>query len=96
MVHAPGKIEFKASKKELEGPSSTTIAQSDKSTFNEIYNQAFVVRDEETGKPMAHVTYRLETEQGVVVSGITDAEGRTQRVFTRKQEVLKLFLLEQN
>jgi type VI secretion system secreted protein VgrG len=96
MLHGPGKIEFKASKKELEGPASGTIGSSVKPTASEIYNQAFVVRDEETGEPMAHVPYRIETEGGVTVTGITDAAGRTQRLFTQKKEELRLFLPEQD
>ncbi|MDB5937408.1 MAG: type secretion protein, partial [Massilia sp.] len=95
MLHGPGKVEFKASVKELAGPMSGTRDAAAMSRTSEIYNEAFVVRDEETGTPMAHVPYRLESFEGVTVTGITDAAGRTQRLFTRKKGELKLFLPDQ-
>ena len=59
-----------------------------------IYNEAFVVRDEKTQLPLSHVPYRIESESGVTLEGRTDAEGRTERLFTPKKEKLTLFLLD--
>jgi type VI secretion system secreted protein VgrG len=95
-VHGPGKIEFKASMKELAGPQNGSIEGPTIPKAKEIYNQAFVVKNEETGEPMAHVPYRVESEGGATITGITDAQGRTQRLFTSKQEQLKLFLPDQD
>ncbi|GAB3454694.1 type VI secretion system Vgr family protein [Massilia terrae] len=91
-IQAPGKVEFKSGTKELGGPvdgslSTTVLPQPD-----QIYNEAFVVVDEETKKPLAHVRYRLESESGIVIEGITDACGRTQRIFSSKREKLTLHL----
>jgi type VI secretion system secreted protein VgrG len=96
MLHGPGKIEFKASIKELSGPHSSTTGAAAIPESRAIFNQAFVVRDEQTGEPAANVLYRIETERGVSVSGVTDAAGRTKRIFTRKKEQLKLFLPDQD
>jgi len=92
MLHAPGKVEFKASMKELAGAKDGSVSVPALPKAREIYNEAFVIRNEETKEPMAYVRYRLESTSGVTVEGITDALGRTQRIFTAKREDLKLYL----
>lgn len=92
MLHAPGKVEFKATKKELAAPANGSVSKLDLPKAKDIYNEAFVIMDEETKQPMAHVRYRLESASGVVVEGVTDASGRTQRIFTPKIEELILHL----
>ena len=62
----------------------------------DIFNEAFVVKNEKTGEIMANVPYRMESAGGVVIEGITDAMGRTKRLFTSKQEEVKLFLKDQD
>lgn len=57
-----------------------------------MFNEAFVILNEETKEPMAHVRYQLESESGVRIEGFTDALGRTQRIFTSKREMLTLHL----
>nr|WP_314543770.1 type VI secretion system tip protein TssI/VgrG [uncultured Massilia sp.] len=94
MLHCPGKVEFKAGKKELAGPASGSTAAMTLPTARDIYNEAFVVLDEETKEPMRHVRYRLESDSGITVEGVTDALGRTQRLFTPKSEKLTLYLLD--
>lgn len=92
MLHAPGKVEFRASMKELAGPANGSVTMPTMPTAREIYNEAFVVLNEETKQPMAHVRYRLESTSGLQVEGITDELGRTQRIFTAKSETLTLHL----
>jgi type VI secretion system secreted protein VgrG len=92
MLHAPGKVAFKASMKELAGPKDGSVTPPVMPTARDIYNEAFVVVDEETKQAMAHVRYRLASASGVQIEGITDAQGRTQRIFTSKSEVLTLHL----
>ena len=92
MIHAPGKVDFKASAKEITGPADGSVSKPNLPVAKDIYNEAFVVLDEETKQPMAHVRYRLESASGVIVEGITDALGRTQRIFTPKREELTLHL----
>jgi len=92
MLHAPGKVAFKASMKELAGPADGSVPQPVLPAARDIYNEAFVVVNEETKAPMAYVRYRLESASGLRVDGITDAQGRTQRIFTAKSETLTLHL----
>jgi type VI secretion system secreted protein VgrG len=92
MLHAPGRVDFKATTKELAGPADGSVSMPKLAQAKDIYNEAFVVVDEETKQPMAHVRYRLESASGVVVEGVTDALGRTQRIFTSKREELTLHL----
>jgi type VI secretion system VgrG family protein len=94
MLHAPGKVEFKASMKELAGPKDGSVSAPALPKARDIYNEAFVIRNEETKEPMAHVRYRIESASGIRVEGVTDAMGRTQRIFTPKREELKLYVLE--
>jgi type VI secretion system VgrG family protein len=94
MLHAPGKVEFKASMKELAGPKDGSVSVPALPKAKDIYNEAFVIRNEETKEPMAYVRYRLESASGVKIEGVTDAMGRTQRIFTPKREELKLYVLE--
>ncbi|MGB8345850.1 MAG: type VI secretion system Vgr family protein, partial [Ktedonobacteraceae bacterium] len=92
MLHAPGKVEFKATSKELAGPANGSESMPDLPKAKQIYNEAFVIVNEETKEPMAHVRYHLVSESGVKIEGITDALGRTQRIFTSKREMLTLHL----
>lgn len=92
MLHAPGKVDFKATMKEITGPADGSVSKPNLPKAKEIYNEAFVVMNEETKQPMAHVRYRLESASGVVIEGVTDALGRTQRIFTAKREELTLHL----
>jgi type VI secretion system VgrG family protein len=94
MLHAPGKVAFKASMKELAGPKDGSVNVPALPKAKDIYNEAFVIRNEETKEPMAYVRYRLESASGVKIEGVTDAMGRTQRIFTPKREELKLYVLE--
>lgn len=95
-LFSPKKVEFKASMKELTGPHDASTGLPALSKPAEIFNEAFVVRNEKTGEIMAHVPYRMESASGVVLEGITDSMGRTQRLFTPKPEDIQLFLKDQD
>jgi type VI secretion system secreted protein VgrG len=92
MIHGPGTMAFKASMKELAGPADGSIDLAAAPKARGIYNEAFKIVDEETGEPMANVLYSIESASGLKLEGRTDAHGQTQRLFTPKQEELKLFL----
>jgi len=96
LVHGPGTMSFKASMKELTGPADGSAGKPSLPQAKDLYNEAFVLNHEKTGEPMANVPYRLESASGQILEGITDAEGRTQRLFTSKAEQVKLFLLNQD
>ena len=95
-LFCPRKVEFKASMKELTGPHDGSTGLPALPKPNEIFNEAFVVRNEKTGDIMAHVPYRIESASGVILEGITDSMGRTQRLFTSKPEDIQLFLKDQD
>ncbi|WGS40261.1 hypothetical protein LFL97_10900 [Burkholderia sp. JSH-S8] len=54
------------------------------------HDEQFVLRDVDTGRPLARVRYRIRTASGKVFSGVTDATGHTQRVTTTNTESLCL------
>ena len=91
MLHGPGTMTFKASMKELTGPANGSFG-APLPPVKDLYNEAFVVRDEKTGEIMPNVRYRLESAGGSVIEGYTDAQGRTQRLFTAKPEQINLYL----
>lgn len=92
MIHGPGTMTFKASMKELAGPADGSVELVAAPKAAGIYNEAFKLQDEETGEPLANVSYTIESESGLKVSGRTDALGLTQRLFTAKPEELRLFV----
>lgn len=75
-LSGPGKIEFKASMKEFSGPHDGSTGLPPLPKPMEIFNEAFVVKNEKTGEIMAHVPYRMESANGVVLEGVTDAPFR--------------------
>lgn len=56
------------------------------------HDEQFVLRDVDTGRPLARVRYRIRTASGKVFSGVTDATGHTQRVATTGVEELQLHI----
>ena len=95
-LKGPGMIEFRAGMKVLTGPGSASASlELKKPGVFERFNEAFIVKNEETGEIMSHVRYRIEDQQGTLLAqGITDASGKTLRVHTSKAEQVKLFILD--
>ena len=54
------------------------------------FDQQFQLIDT-AGSPLPNVKYRLVSDAGVVTTGVTDGEGRTQRVFSTESELLHLY-----
>lgn len=94
-LYAPGNVDFKATLKELAGPAHGSLKTPELPKAREIFNEAFVVVDEETRQPLPFVRYRLVSSGGATIEGLTDAQGRTQRMFTRQSEQLTLHLLKE-
>ena len=56
-------------------------------------DECFQICDEKTGRPLTGLRYRIEGAT-VSVEGVTDAQGRTERVHTgRRVEMLTVFIL---
>lgn len=64
--------------------------------INDEHDEQYVLCDERSGRPLVHVQYRIYTTSGRVFSGVTDFEGNTQRVATRRAEKLRLEVVENN
>ncbi|WP_149135834.1 hypothetical protein [Cupriavidus campinensis] len=56
-----------------------------------LYDEQFTLKDEHSGESLPHIPYRIETADGKVFRGVTDAAGRTMRVFADKAQALKIF-----
>ncbi len=54
-----------------------------------LFDEQFVIRDAE-GEPLANLPYRITTESGQVYRGITDEQGQTLRISTKRQENLRI------
>lgn len=57
-----------------------------------VFNEHFVVRDALSGVPVVGRAYRLETESGRVINGVTDESGKTQLISASKAEGVTLTL----
>jgi type VI secretion system secreted protein VgrG len=90
-IAAPGKVEFKASMKELAGAGSSSAKLPDMPR-TKLYAGRFQVLDRANKEPMSDRLYRKYRANGLVFFGKTDDEGRTQRAVTAEPEVLKIVL----
>ena len=59
--------------------------------FQNPMSERFQVIDKTSKQPKTHVPYRIESEDGTVVRGVTDAEGYTQSHFGLEQQKINLF-----
>ncbi|WP_175718830.1 PAAR domain-containing protein [Burkholderia anthina] len=55
-----------------------------------IHDEQYILRDADSGRPLANVRYRILLSSGNVFTGVTDATGHTQRVASAYAESLKL------
>jgi type VI secretion system secreted protein VgrG len=92
-IHAPGQVLFKAAMKDLSGPTSLSHELARLPAAKGLHDEQFVLKDKHSGEPMAYVPYRIEGPDGLVIHGVTDERGHTERVHTgTKSKLLKLFL----
>ncbi len=54
------------------------------------YDEHFILKDPQ-GRPLGGVGYRIESPGGVVLSGVTDAAGRTARYTSEQPEEVRLY-----
>lgn len=103
-VHAPGKVDFKASKKELAGPKNVSIdaprlpkPEEIVSTDQPIYSQRFDFSHLALNHPLGFSSERLPYEVfdasgNFVTAGTTDANGMTDRIFTNRETELTVLI----
>ncbi|MGH8086166.1 MAG: type VI secretion system Vgr family protein [Lysobacter sp.] len=91
---APGTIEFKAAKKEWTTAQSGSLEDVELPTKKlRLNDEQFVLKDKISGEVLPFVPYRVLLEDGTEFSGVTDADGATQRIHTgSKKQALQLFL----
>ena len=103
MIHGPGTMAFKASMKEWAGPASSSPVLPRlplTTTWPDVHSQRldvgnFIGISSTTGKAHVRVPYSIRDKKGLImVLGITNAEGNTQRIFTKEKEKLDLYLGE--
>jgi type VI secretion system secreted protein VgrG len=93
-LSAPGSIVFKAGMKVLAGGASASASLALKKP-TDLYDEQFLLTDEDTDVPLAAAPYRIENAQGqVVASGVTDDQGRTARVSRSKAEKLTTTVIQ--
>lgn len=63
-----------------------TAVSANSSLVNSVFDEAYVLRDRKSRKPLSNVSYRLVSSNGVTVQGVTDHAGRTQRIKTGETE----------
>ncbi|MBN3744172.1 PAAR domain-containing protein [Burkholderia sp. Se-20373] len=54
-----------------------------------IHDEQYVLREADSGRPLANVRYRIRLLTGKIFTGVTDATGHTQRVTSEYAEPLK-------
>lgn len=59
------------------------------------HSKFFVVKDEDTGEPLAHIFYRITTDDGRVFEGATNRQGETREVFAESEDAIHFELLEE-
>lgn len=104
MLHAPGQVGFKASTKEVAGPSATTVAlpvlpqsQPIVSAILPIFSQQFdlshLAYNDLTGFSSEQLPYRVFDRAGrLLSSGTTNDDGLTERILTNEPTELVAFI----
>ncbi|QGU89188.1 type VI secretion system Vgr family protein [Erwinia sorbitola] len=94
-IGAPGKIELKSEDIKWGGGAAleralepATIREPE---FHNAMNGRFQVMDKEDGEPKPYISYRIETEDGKIIRGVTDKEGYTQGHYGMDPSAIKFF-----
>ncbi|EGQ5301054.1 type VI secretion system Vgr family protein [Enterobacter hormaechei subsp. hormaechei] len=94
-IGAPGKIDLKSANILWGGRASLEQALSPVSVsdpeFHNPMNGGFQVLDQSSNQPKPYIPYRIETEDGQVIRGVTDENGYTQAHYGIDPKAIKLF-----
>lgn len=94
-IGAPGKIDLKSSNILWGGSASLELALSQPSVSDPEYhnsmNGCFRVLDKSTKQPKPYVPYRIETDDGKIIRGVTDENGITQSHYGLDPDSFNLF-----
>ncbi|MBB3321058.1 type VI secretion system Vgr family protein [Atlantibacter sp. RC6] len=94
-IGAPGKIELKSTNILWGGSASLEQALSPMTVsdpeFHNPMNGGFQIQDQANNQPKPYIPYRIETEDGQVIRGVTDENGYTQAHYGVDPKTIKLF-----
>ncbi|SDN75698.1 Zn-binding Pro-Ala-Ala-Arg (PAAR) domain-containing protein, incolved in TypeVI secretion [Pseudomonas arsenicoxydans] len=60
------------------------------------FNEHYVINYQDTGKPLAGVAYSFKTASGKIISGVTGADGKTQKISSSEAETYELIIEQQS
>ncbi|WP_029593503.1 type VI secretion system Vgr family protein [Franconibacter pulveris] len=94
-IGAPGKIDLKSTNISWGGSASLEQALSPMTIsdpeFHNPMNGGFQILDEANNQSKSYIPYRIETEDGQVIRGVTDENGCTQAHYGVDPKTIKLF-----
>lgn len=94
-IGAPGKIDLKSGTILWGGSASLEQALSPVTVsdpeFHNPMNGGFQIKDQANNQPKPYIPYRIETEDGQVIRGVTDENGYTQAHYGVDPKAIKLF-----
>ncbi|MCX8288871.1 MULTISPECIES: type VI secretion system Vgr family protein [Enterobacter] len=94
-IGAPGKIDLKSGSILWGGSASLEQALSPVTVsdpeFHNPMNGGFQIKDQANNQPKPYIPYRIETEDGQVIRGVTDENGYTQAHYGVDPKAIKLF-----
>ncbi|MCA8293515.1 PAAR domain-containing protein [Burkholderia sp. AU30198] len=71
---------------------SSAFARVTQASASGTYDEQFVLADD-FGRPLANVRYRVVTDSGQILTGMTDSAGRTRRFVTDMATSLKIYAM---
>ncbi|WP_277185426.1 PAAR domain-containing protein [Caballeronia sp. BR00000012568055] len=73
---------------------ATTASFANTPPVASVFDEEYVLRDSKTGLRLANVFYRLTSTSGMIVEGMTDQSGKTQRIKTSAAQEIKVEIKE--
>ena len=61
-----------------------------------LFNEHFVINDQDSGAPLAGVAYILKTASGKIINGVTGADGKTRVISSDMSEPVELIIEQQS
>jgi len=60
------------------------------------FSEHYVIECQETGKPLAGIAYTIKTASGKIFSGVTGADGKTEKISSSDAETYELIIQRQS
>ena len=89
-IGGPGDLILKVISMQKQGASTLSDAMQPLPKPPGLYDEQFTLLDEHSGEALPFHPYQIETVDGIV-EGVTDALGRTVRIYADKAQPLKIF-----